>query len=248
MKNFFLLIITFIQVYVFGQTYKIQYNYEVRDFMANEKFSFIPILYYDINSNSKLYEVKFGISAENTSVIDKNVVGTPMLKSKDSNVYLLYSFLNKALIKDKIDGKEYVFEDEVPLMAWSYSSETKVKNDVVLSKANTVFRGNTYDVWYDKNFPHDIAPWKFNNLKGLVYEVTELGNQFVWSLKKIEQVDLPVVNPFSDQKYGIISFRKYPEINFAIPEKVREFIKNNPHLNVNMKEERYGLEIKFEWE
>lgn len=162
-------------------SYQVNYNMDV-------KGQGLDKLYIDATNNKSIYIVgnkNFQPIAEEDKA--PNVIYiTNKEKPKEEIVYsdyttnLLYSRVvpTKAL---------YFIKEPIPEMNWKLHDETKTtKENVLLHKATLSFRGRNYTVWYSMDYPIHIGPWKFNNLPGLAFEITEEDNRYHWQLTKIE--------------------------------------------------------------
>ncbi|AJA68712.1 hypothetical protein MODO_0211 [Myroides odoratimimus] len=100
-----------------------------------------------------------------------------------------YFDFKKNLLYSRIKPWEarYFIKEDIPQMDWQLHDETKTtKENVLLHKATLSFRGRNYTVWYSMDYPIQIGPWKFNNLPGLAFEITEEDHRYHWQLTKIE--------------------------------------------------------------
>lgn len=252
MDNFFrknILFILLISFYPKAQNYQAEYTYGYKNFLANKAYDFNSVVYFNSQNQQKVYTVYYGLTDENTRIIDKNKEGIQGTRSKLKPQFIMLSDQkNNALIKDVIEQKEYILKDDISPMKWTFHKENKKVGDKILSKATTSFRGRQYTAWYDPAFKTHIAPWKFNSLPGLVYEIQDDLNQVSWQLKAIKETKEPIENPFSDDmKESAIPYTQYPELRYGLSERMKELIKNNPD-NTMVEQERNGLETKFEWE
>lgn len=59
-------------------------------------------------------------------------------------------------------------------------------------KATTVFRGRTYEAWFTPDIPVSDGPWKFSGLPGLILEVHDSKNHYVFSCIGIRKVNVPI--------------------------------------------------------
>lgn len=87
----------------------------------------------------------------------------------------------------------------------------KSVNDVKLQKATTTFRGRNYTAWCDLNTPISQGPWKFNNLPGLVYEISDdaLDFNYEWHLIKVSEAKEYDFSSYDFSKEKTISQQEY---------------------------------------
>ncbi len=199
-----------------SQTWKVQYNYKVINTISKSAYTFPAILSLD-SSGQVLYTVKYGINNQLKENNQDNGIFT--LADKSSWDYVMYSNKdNPALISDEINGKKYLFIDEVPSFSYTITEETKTEKKIELTKATATFRGRNYTIWFDANSNIKGAPWKFSGLPGLAYEIYDDQNLFLWKLQSIERSEKIMMDPFKEKKtQDFVSYNQYPKLN--IPPK-----------------------------
>lgn len=152
-------------------------------------------LYIDPKSNRNLYIVG-----------DKNFQGIREEDKEPGIVYIhddskipeeiVYSDYKTNLLYSRVSPTNnlYFIKEPIPEMNWQLHDETKSNSEnVILHKATISFRGRNYTAWYSTEYPIQVGPWKFNNLPGLAFEITEEDNQYHWQLTKIEQNKFKVI-------------------------------------------------------
>lgn len=264
MKNIFVLVCCFVINTVFGQqdNYTITYNVS-ENLYAKSEYTYK--LYVSEKDNKSLYK---GITllSEVLPPREPNTIYTPN-KSPffsafcyfDFNSDLLYSYI-------KPFDKPVFIKEPLPAMDWQLVDETKtIENGVVLHKATLSFRGRNYTAWYSTDYPIQVGPWKFHNLPGLAFEITEESNQYRWQLTKIEQDSFKVLPLQHDLSRGNVSIESYPAVykegyDSSKASMSRMFSGIIPGVEIieiedaKQEEENYKkvlnneLERKFEWE
>lgn len=244
MKKIFVFILTFLLFFISFAQDKVNYQFLVKNNFVGKTFKFPASLTVN-EKGDQLYTVLFSLNQnENGEVNGGNVV----LYDTETAMYYLFRKRNsdRYLISQKIKNQTYLFEDDVKHLDWKFSDETKKQNGVLLHKAETTFRGRTYVVWYDSQSKFNAAPWKFNNLKGIIYEAYDTEHLFEWKLTSIiKEKNIEVKFPFKDVTERL-SYKEYPKLEYAYEKEVLESakkygIKLPPH-------PRENLEIEFEWE
>lgn len=113
---------------------------------------------------------KFG-NLENTHVdMTGQIVKRKTGSSKNEN------FLN-------IKFEYYSFLTNDPIN-WNISSETKLENDYTLQKATANFGGRKWIAWFNKDIPFNEGPYKFCGLPGLIFEIKDDKENFIYKLVK----------------------------------------------------------------
>lgn len=227
-----------------SQTLNVQYNAQVKNDFANAYYSFPAVLESDSKKRVKLYYVEFGIIEDSKAISDN--IG--VITSKEKFRYQLYSSSSvKPIISDDIQGKKYLLQDDFGEFKWKLIDETKTKNNILLSKAITNFRGRNYVIWYDKSISTYYGPWKFNNVPGLIYEISDETQSFKWELVSYQISNAEINNPFINTTDKLLDYREYTRLRYGLSPELIEALKQNPN-NQIFEQERNGLEIKFEWE
>lgn len=244
MRNFFLLVATFIVALDFGQNTNLYYKYQVRDPVFG-KVSEFPATLQIKPDHTALYTVNF---ARAKSEDAGNEAGVFILRTNPDFTYYLQSQRgnNNILISESIDGKKYVFQDEMPAVAFQNEPGTKILKGKTLQKIVAEFRGRKYIIWYDPKSEIKAGPWKFFQVPGLAYEISDEQNLFSWTLLEIQKSKTSSESPFTNnsENLTIRSYQDYPNIRYP-----RSFIKNEPTQPGHyVNSERTGLETKFEWE
>ncbi|PQA92507.1 GLPGLI family protein [Chryseobacterium piscicola] len=242
-----LLILT--SIYHYSQTIEATYEHVYKNFDSNKSYTFKSEVYYNNIKKNKLFKIFYGINDDNTKIINPYIQGIPAVRSKIISTYILYSANDSiSLIKDVIEKKEYILKDKIPKIKWKKRSLRKKINNLTLNSATAEFRGRIYTIWYDANSKICLAPWKFNNVPGLVYEIYDDRKMIFWNLTDLKTTDEEITNPFTDEmKASAIDYKNYPKIRFGLSERMKEMLKNDPS-NKMTEQKRDGLEIKFEWE
>lgn len=244
MKNLIIITTFLFAGFLKSQKLSVQYNALVKNDFTNTYYTFPAILESDSKKRIKLYFVEFGIKEESKAIADN--VG--VITSKKKFRYQLYSTnLIKPLISDDIQGKMYLLQDDFVEFKWKILNETKTVNNILLNKASTNFRGRNYIIWYDKKVSTYYGPWKFNNVPGLVYEISDETKSFKWELVSYKVSKNEINNPFLNSTEKFWNYKDYPKIRYGLSPELVEALKQNPN-NQIFEQERNGLEIKFEWE
>lgn len=122
---------------------------------------------------------KAGINSKEVSAI---------ITEKQIDEYQSIDLIKNTLYSiDNIKEKSYLIKEEIPEMNWKLDSknETKKINSFICSKATLHFRGRNYVAWYSPYIPLPFGPWKFHGLPGLILEISDIKNNYLWSVTKI---------------------------------------------------------------
>ncbi|MCL6218668.1 GLPGLI family protein [Zunongwangia pacifica] len=83
---------------------------------------------------------------------------------------------------------DFFYVQELRLFDWEIHSETKIIKDYKVQKATTSFAGRDYMAWFTTEIPVSDGPYKFNGLPGLILEIADTGNDYVFSFIGLEKI------------------------------------------------------------
>lgn len=87
----------------------------------------------------------------------------------------------------KLDDRFYYLE-EMDQFDWTILPETKKIKDYVVQKATTSFAGRVYIAWFTPEIPIAEGPYKFNGLPGLILEIVDTKEQWVFEFFGLEKL------------------------------------------------------------
>ncbi|MBO6201345.1 MAG: GLPGLI family protein, partial [Chryseobacterium sp.] len=86
---------------------------------------------------------------------------------------------------------------------WKISTETKKVQDYTLQMATAKFGGRNWIAWFNKEIPFNEGPYKFRGLPGLIFEIKDDKQEFIYSLVKSQKTEgIPVTNDFLESNFG----------------------------------------------
>jgi GLPGLI family protein len=134
----------------------------------------------DINKNDvKFYDYIFikydSLSKKTGDQWHTNTVSDQLISRK------INTFENKSF-HDNFD--EYFVMTSYDEMTWKLEPDTKNVENYHLQKATTNFGGRNWTAWFCPDILFQEGPYKFRGLPGLIFELKDDGNNFVYSLTK----------------------------------------------------------------
>lgn len=244
MKNLFSAFFIFIYSLSHAQIWEVLYKYEVKNPQFG-KVSEFPAKVECSSDGLNIFTVQFN---SNKVTTPSNASGIYSYNPNPNFTYYLeHRLKNKfILISETINGKKYFFKDELPNIKYVIGTATKEVGGKKLSQLTAEFRGRKYTIWYDPKSKIKTGPWKFFQIPGLAYEISDEEQLFSWKLSGIQSATVVSDSPFkSDQsENAIISYKEYPSLRYP-----KTYIKPDPSQPGHYVEsQRTGLETKFEWE
>jgi len=83
----------------------------------------------------------------------------------------------------------FLVKDNFVPFKWNITSESKQIGGYKCIKATTTYRGRGWSAWFAPDLPSSFGPWKLRGLPGLILEVADVSNLFIYRVSKIEKLD-----------------------------------------------------------
>lgn len=74
-------------------------------------------------------------------------------------------------------------------MDWKLENETKTSGQYTLQKATTNFGGREWTAWFAKDVNISEGPYKFRGLPGLIFELNDSKDNFIFKLAKSQKLE-----------------------------------------------------------
>ncbi|MBL7472907.1 GLPGLI family protein [Robertkochia sediminum] len=111
-------------------------------------------------------------------------------------------------------GSNYV-KEEIPVIDWKISQETKKIGALDCIKATGSFRGREYTAWFSPEIPVPFGPWKLYGLPGLILEAYDKNKEIYFYFKSLEyptkrfsQIELPRPDTENAQWIDLNTYKK----------------------------------------
>ena len=186
MKTIYFLIIFFFSFssLAFAQTNRFYYQVSFKeDSLASNYITETVIL--DINKDKiKFYSEDFLIkdSLRNETgnyLYSYNKFRHKLIRNKNSNITLNYVSLSP---------NYYVYETK-DHQNWKILKDTKEIDGIKLQKATTNYGGRIWEAWFAPSIPLQEGPYKFKGLPGLIVELKDLKEQYIFMLFKSKNLN-----------------------------------------------------------
>lgn len=212
MKLKFTFLLSLVCTFYFSQNHRFVYEFRYKTDTISQKENKAEMV-LDIQDNNvqfyDYYAIEIDSANQNSNGYSTYTLPFPNLKRKmgafkNNNYYLL-------------DDAYLVYETDDKIV-WNITKETKQKDKWKLQKATSDFRGRKWEAWFTSDLPFSEGPYKFNNLPGLVVEVKDSKNNFVYELVRIEnpkKVNENIVETVFKKKPLKVSFAKYQDLMIA---------------------------------
>ncbi|MDR6465189.1 GLPGLI family protein [Chryseobacterium sediminis] len=176
--------------------------------VQSQTHRFIYELQYKMDSTETTYEklnMILDITPKEVKFYGRNLMTTDSLNKK-FGMNTSHTDMSGQVVKRKINSFEnenfinikngYYSFKTTDKVNWTISSETKKADSYTLQKATTQFGGRNWIAWFCKDIPFNEGPFKFRELPGLIFELSDTKKNFIYHLIKSQK--LPEAYPTDD--------------------------------------------------
>lgn len=132
---------------------------------------------------------------------------------------------NKIYYTLQILRDNFRYEEDEEAFEWNILPETSIIQGYESQKAKTVFRGREFTAWFTTEIPISDGPYKFSGLPGLILQLSDDKDHYVFELVQFKSIERPVPFALETRDYILTSRdellhqkRKYEEDPFAALE------------------------------
>lgn len=182
MKKILTFLLCFISVLYFSQNTRFIYNFNYKTDSTAISYQNEPMILELNGEDVQFYEMK--------------AIRTDSLNQLNSNGSSNYPF-EFAKIRRKLSAKtnynyyflrgdywSYKSEDNID---WKIENETKKYDIWTAQKATAKYGGRNWTAWFVSSLPISEGPYKFNGLPGVIIELYDDKQNFIFNLAKIEK-------------------------------------------------------------
>ncbi len=200
MKKLFLLILSFLNLFIFAQGTRIMYEYKFASNIDKKDSLDTELMYLDIKKDgSKFYSrQKFVGDSLRDAYIQKQLAsGSTNFSYTDTNSGKIGYTVNKSYPDFKINlhtamgQNRFDVIDEKP-MDWKILPDKKKIDQFEVQKATLDYGGRSWTAWFSQDFPFQDGPYKFHGLPGLILEMEDATGTHIFKLvgsKKFDEVE-----------------------------------------------------------
>lgn len=128
---------------------------------------------------------------------------------------------NLFIVEDKPPASEEMYYTEKKVLNWKITDEHKLINNWKCQKAETELGGRQYSIWFTKEVPLSVGPYKFWGLPGIVVEAHDSDCLFSFKLKSIQKINYPKMIEFSTKKTAKSTKEKMQEVYLTFAQNPR---------------------------
>lgn len=199
MKNlitsFLLLIFSINSAQTHRFIYELQYKYDSTSSDHQKVNMILDISPKEVKFYGRDLLIADSLNKKFGNMDNKNVDMTGQIVKRKLN-----SSENENFINIKFNYYSFKTNDKID---WKISTETKKVQDYTLQKATAKFGGRNWIAWFNKDIPLNEGPFKFRGLPGLIFEIKDDKQEFIYSLVKSQKTEgIPVTNDFLESNFG----------------------------------------------
>jgi len=170
--------------YYFGQNYRIDYQMSYKPDSSQSDFKTKNMVLLLKDNKSKFLSLN---QYKNDSLF--------IIKNKENNYFVKNSDYEFMTINDYSQRKIYKFtnllrdiyrtKSDMPSFDWKITNETKKIDDYTCQKAILNYSNRTWEAWFTADIPIHSGPYVFGQLPGLILEIKDNKNNYIFILTSI---------------------------------------------------------------
>lgn len=131
----------------------------------------------------------------------------------------------------KLDDRFYYFE-KMDQLEWDILPETKRIEDYDVQKATTSFAGRDYIAWFTPEIPIAEGPYKFNGLPGLILEIADTKEQWVFEFFGLEKLSPKIFYRLNLNKFAKTNKKQLQDLWYRYRRDPFSY-SNNPNITIS---------------
>src|ERR1035437_3104906 len=132
-------------------------------------------------------------------------LGIEIFKDYNSNKLIVTDLVTKMM-------KSFLYKEDFHQITWIILNEKQTISSYPYQKATTIFRGRKYEAWFTTNIPINNGPWKFGGLPGLILQISDTQNNFVFECTGIESLRIKEPIKFYNLEYKELKREDYNQL------------------------------------
>lgn len=107
----------------------------------------------------------------------------------------------KLTFADWVSPNTFKFEESLNLFNWKLNGDTATILGYKAQKATCDFGGRSWEAWFCREIPYSDGPYKFNGLPGLILNLHDTRNHYVFEFISIEKPKDEVMIEYLEDDY-----------------------------------------------
>lgn len=113
---------------------------------------------------------------------------------------------------DRIAMTDYKYEEPYEKQNWEIAGDTMNILGYTCQKATCTFRGRDYVAWFTTDIPISNGPWKFAGLPGLILNIADTQNHYVFECSGIELPKDEIPIGIEKKNYANVSKKDFNKV------------------------------------
>lgn len=116
--------------------------------------------------------------------------------------YVIYKgvFPGKVTYSSQVVTDKYYYSQDKDIFDWKIHSERDTIAGFAVQKATSSFAGRDYTAWFTNEVPISDGPYKFCGLPGLIVQIADDKNNYVFQLKQLQKLRIPMPAEFQENE------------------------------------------------
>lgn len=119
---------------------------------------------------------------------------------------------SELVLAEKVFQYSFKYKQGLNQIDWEIQSETKEIIGFKVQKATGAFVGRNYEAWFAPELPFSDGPYKFSGLPGLILEISDLQNQYHFSLTSFQELEKSVSRILNLDDYKTVSQKELDQV------------------------------------
>jgi GLPGLI family protein len=124
----------------------------------------------------------------------------PQIPKSSYRIYKYFSDGNLSFT-DYVSPNIFMYEENLNLFDWKLSGDTATIHGHRVQKATCDFGGRSWVAWFCPEIPYSDGPYKFNGLPGLILNVHDTRNHYVFEFLSIEKPKEELMIEYLERKF-----------------------------------------------
>jgi len=159
---------------------------------------------------------EFQVDSLHATMTDEQIIAFAQAKGFRLGVFKYHLFKNypsgKITTTDAIMMNNYRYEELYEKPEWKILPDTMTILGYSAQKATTSFRGRDYVAWFTMEIPISNGPWKFTGLPGLILNIADTENHYVFECSGIETPQEKIVIGIKKMNYMKVSKKDFNKV------------------------------------
>jgi len=138
-----------------------------------------------LSHNAYVFEKKMR-QLNNAAELQEYLYTKPAMPHNLNRLYKNYPE-RKMTFSDWVSPNNLKYDEDINIFSWQLTGDTTSIKEYKAHKATCNFGGRNWIAWFCPDIPYNNGPYKFNGLPGLILNIRDTRNHYVFELLSIEK-------------------------------------------------------------